>query len=87
MKQFDRAELEHDIDAELMCPWAGRTERIANALALALAVVDKCVVTRAVGGSEWTECLVCWDMDQGETVEHEPDCPVKACVEKGLTRG
>ncbi len=80
MKQFDRAELERTISVfEHLGGGDSDAERLAKALALALAVVDKCVV-KTDQGNRW--CKICSDY----TYSHKPDCPVKACVEAGLTK-
>ncbi len=64
-KEYGTRELDHE--------WAAD---IAQALALALAVVDACIQ------DEGTWCVLCEDWGHST-----PDCPVLACVEKGLTRG
>ncbi len=87
MKQFDRAELDEQIfytssNTCINCEDGTcvhcETDKLCAALALALAVVDAAMTQ---GG--WY-CYIC-RRHIGDN-SHEPDCPVKACVEKGLTK-
>ncbi len=78
MKQFDRAELDK------WCADPSYPEDLRNcadALALALAVVDAAVTSDETNGAKWFYCYVCRIHN-----EHAKDCPVLACVEKGLTK-
>ncbi len=84
MKQFDRAEIDHILRRLRPNDNGGAF----SALALALAVVDKAVkpYINHQGIEKGGDCCVCGGNEGGGEHGHAPDCPVLACVEKGLAK-